>query len=284
VPVRSESSRCQGSGEQLGARMATLSIGDGALYFREAGSGSPLLLIHGVGAHAHLFDAAVPLLAEHHRVISYDRRGYPRSGSQPAAIRGYLERQAADAAALLRKLGAVPATLVGWSMGAVIALRAALDYPELVSRLVLCEPPLHATKHMPLENLGPFLRARFLSAIGRKRQAAATFFRMSLAQPSGTNGYDSLDDATREGILANAEMLIHELKTGTGEELTAQRLQQLQCPISAIVGDDTGAVFSAATDRLSKILPQMPIRRVPGAGHLVVMTHPKDFARLVLYA
>jgi len=225
-----------------------------------------------------------PLLSAHHRVIVYDRRGYSRSGSEPSPIRGYLEKQAEDAAMLLQGLNAIPATVVGWSMGGVIALLLALAHPELISRLVVCEPPLHVTKHMPLANLLPFAKAMLLSAIGRQRQAAATFLRMSLAKPDGSNGYDGLDAATREGILVNAATLLHELKTGSGEELTPQRLQALRCPISAIIGDQTGSVFVDATERLSKMLPQMPIVRVPGAGHLIVMTHGEEFAREVLSA
>jgi pimeloyl-ACP methyl ester carboxylesterase len=259
--------------------MATVDVGDTQLYYRETGTGTPLLLIHGAGAHADLFDGAVQALAEHHRVIVYDRRGHSRSGSKPAVIKGYLKRQADDAAALLRNLGATPAIVVGWSMGGVIGLCLALEHPELVARLVVCEPPLHASKHIPAANVAPFLKAQFLSAIGRKRAAAAIFVRMLLVRPDGSNSYDSLDPATREGVLGNAATLLHELKTGTGEELTPERLRELRCPISAILGTDTPSVFSDATERLLAMLPQMRVVRISGAGHIAVMTHPTHFAR-----
>jgi pimeloyl-ACP methyl ester carboxylesterase len=263
--------------------MPTLDVVDATLHYREIGSGSPLLLIHGAGAHADLSDGALPVLAEQHRVIVYDRRGHSRSGSKPAAIQGYLKRQADDAAQLLQGIGATPATVVGWSNGGIIALYLALDYPKLVTRLIVCEPPLHAAKQPPpLSLLGPVLKTMLLSAIGCKRAAVATFFRMLLAQGDGSNAFDDLDEATREGVLVNAATLLHELKTGTGEELTPQRLRALQCPISAIVGGDTLSVFSDATQRLLALLPEMRIGHIPGAGHISVLTHPTDFARLVL--
>jgi pimeloyl-ACP methyl ester carboxylesterase len=264
--------------------MATIRVGDANLFYRETGTGSPLLLIHGAGAHADLFDGAVQVLAQQHRVIVYDRRGHSRSGSQPAALKGYLRGQAEDAAALLQALGATPATVVGWSMGGVIGLCLALEHPDLVTRLVLSDPPLHASKHIPPSNIWPFLKTQFLAAIGRKRAAAITFMRMMLVQPDGTNGYDKLDDATREGVLANVDALLHELKTGTGEELTPERIRELRCPVSAILGGDTPSVFSDAIGRLSEMLPQMQLARIPGAGHIAVMTHPADFARLTLQA
>jgi pimeloyl-ACP methyl ester carboxylesterase len=264
--------------------MATIGVGDASLYYRETGTGSPLLLIHGSGGHADLFDSVVPALAEQHRVIVYDRRGHSRSGSRPAPIVGHLKRQAEDAAELLGKLSATPATVIGWSSGGVIALCLALEHPELVTRLVVCEPPLHASKHVPPSSIWPFLKTQFLAAIGRKREAMATVFRMLLAEPDGSNGYDKLYDATREGLLVNAETLLHEFKTGTGEELTPERVRELRCPISAILGGNTAPVFAAATHRLREMLPQMKIGHIPGASHLSVLTHPADFARSVLQA
>jgi pimeloyl-ACP methyl ester carboxylesterase len=77
---------------------------------------------------------------------------------------------------------------------------------------------------------------------------------------------------------------LHELKTGTGEEITAERLQQLHCPISAIVGAETHRLFSDAMHRLSGMLPQMQVTRVPEADHLLVLSHPATFARLALQA
>jgi len=262
--------------------MATIGVGDASLYYRETGTGGPLLLIHGSGGHADLFDRVVPALAEQHRVIVYDRRGHSRSGAKRAPIQGHLKRQADDAAELLRSLGAAPATVIGWSSGGVIALCLALEHPELVTRLIVCEPPLHASKHVPASSIWPFLKTQLLAAIGRKREAMATVFRMLLAEPDGSNGYDKLDDALREGILVNAEILLHEFKTGTGEELTPERIAKLRCPISAILGEATAPVFAAATQRLLEMLPQMRVERIPGANHLCVMTHPADFTRAAL--
>jgi pimeloyl-ACP methyl ester carboxylesterase len=263
--------------------MPSVDLGDTALHYREVGQGSPLLLIHGAGAHADLSDGALPALAAQHRVIVYDRRGHSRSGSTPAAKRGYLQRQAGDAAALLRALDAGPAIVVGWSNGGIIALLLALEHPTLVERLVVCEPPLHAAKHPPkLSQLGPMLKTMLLSALGCKRAAVASFFRMLLARPDGGNDFDTLDASTREGVLRNAATLLHELGAGTGEEITAERLRGLQCPINAIVGGATLSVFADATERLLAMLPTMRVATIPGAGHISVMTHPDEFARLTL--
>lgn len=265
--------------------MATIQISDATLYYRESGYGSPLLLIHGSGANADVGVDAVRLLAQHHRVISYDRRGHSRSGSQPAPLSGYLQQQARDAAALLMALDAAPATVVGWSMGGVIALCLALEHPELVARLVLAEPPLHTAKRPPpIASLWPMLKTKLLSVMGRKQAAMETFFRMLLARPDGGNAYDDLDDGLRRAVLENAATFLHELDTGTGEEMSAERIKELRCPVSAITGGATLSVFSEATRYLSQILPQMRLAQIPGAGHVTILTHPDDFAQLALQA
>ena len=80
-------------------------------------------------------------LARDHRVILYDRRGFSRSG--PRRTRR-LRDHVVDAAALLAGLNAQPATIVGWSMGGVIALGLAIQHPGAVASVVVIEPPLHS--------------------------------------------------------------------------------------------------------------------------------------------
>ncbi len=59
--------------------MPMVDVSGGALYFEERGDGSPVLLIHGTGCNLHNWGETVDRLAEQHRTISYDRRGYGRS-------------------------------------------------------------------------------------------------------------------------------------------------------------------------------------------------------------
>ena len=103
-------------------------------------SGEPVVLIHGAFlATAYAPLCAEPLLAPY-KLIRYHRRGYAGSShpSGPASI----ARQAADCRALLAHLGVERAHVVGHSSGGAIALRLALDFPEVVHSLVLLEPAL----------------------------------------------------------------------------------------------------------------------------------------------
>ena len=73
------------------------------LYYEEMGEGVPILLIHPAGATASTWGAATEELARIGRVITYDRRGYARSGGEPARS---ISTHTADAAAILESLRA----------------------------------------------------------------------------------------------------------------------------------------------------------------------------------
>src|SRR5687767_3123685 len=89
----------------------------------DRGEGTPLLFIHGVGTSGALWQSDLGALVTYCRVIVYDRRGYGRSSESP----GDWESHREDAAALLEKLCAEPAVVVGYSGGAMIALDLALQ-------------------------------------------------------------------------------------------------------------------------------------------------------------
>ena len=113
---------------------------DGAeLEFEVTGAGEPVLLIHGAFiAEAYAPLCAEPALNSRYRLVRYHRRGY--AGSSPVRAPFSLGQQAADCRALLEHLGIERAHVVGHSSGGVIALRLALDAPEVVHSLILLEP------------------------------------------------------------------------------------------------------------------------------------------------
>ena len=86
------------------------------LYYKDWGTGAPVVLVHGWPLDADMWERQAVFLAEHGlRVISYDRRGFGRSG-QPWAGYDY-DTLAGDLSALLEKLDLRSVTLIGFSMG-----------------------------------------------------------------------------------------------------------------------------------------------------------------------
>jgi len=120
------------------------------IHLREAGPehGPRMLLIH--GASSNLIELWEPLAEEFsplHRVIAYDRPGMGHS-TRPRRNAHTLASQARVAAEVLKQTGG-PALIVAHSFGASVALRLALDHPNLVTGLVLVAPASHPYPHKP---------------------------------------------------------------------------------------------------------------------------------------
>jgi pimeloyl-ACP methyl ester carboxylesterase len=109
------------------------------LHFARHGSGPPVVLVHGANGTWHDFPPdLIADLARDHTVLAFDRPGHGWSGA-PRGPLG-LGENAAALLALLRAQGAMGATLVGHSYGAAVALRAALEAPDLVRHVVAVTP------------------------------------------------------------------------------------------------------------------------------------------------
>src|SRR6202163_5099949 len=105
------------------------------LAYQIFGEGSPLVLLHGGFGSVEMFGPNVELLAAGHRVIGVDLQSHGRS---PAADRPmHFETMGDDIAALISDLKLERAAIMGFSLGGAVALRVAIQYPELVERLVL---------------------------------------------------------------------------------------------------------------------------------------------------
>ena len=106
------------------------------LHAIERGSGPPLVLLHGLFGQAVNFGVVQRRLALGRRVIALDLRNHGASPHAP--VMGY-PAMAEDVLETLRAMGALPAVLVGHSMGGKVAMAAALDAPAAVSRLLVAD-------------------------------------------------------------------------------------------------------------------------------------------------
>jgi len=124
-----------GRGEQHRVSLAVRTLG---------GRGSPVVLLHGLAGSGRYWGSAYDQLAEGHRLLVPDLLGFGRS-PRPAA--GYGPDDHADAVSRsIRDLGAHDqrATVVGHSLGSLVALRLAVRHPSLVARVVCFGPPIYA--------------------------------------------------------------------------------------------------------------------------------------------
>ncbi len=106
------------------------------MYYEIHGEGHPLVLLHGAfSAVGTSFGKLLPHLARERQVIAVEMQGHGHTADIDRPLR--YEQLADDIAALLTQIGIEKADLFGWSLGAGVALQAAIRHPEVVRKLVL---------------------------------------------------------------------------------------------------------------------------------------------------
>ena len=117
------------------------------LYYELHGAGQPLILLHGGLGLASMFGDVLTWLAADRQVIAVDLQAHGHTADIDRPLR--YEWMGDDIAALIRHLGLAGADLVGYSLGGGVALRTAIQHPELVRKLVIVSTPFSSVMTGP---------------------------------------------------------------------------------------------------------------------------------------
>ena len=251
--------------------MPSVDIDGVKLAYEERGSGDPVLLIHGTGGSVWE-PLPAQLAAAGYRAVYYDRRGFGGSKHEPIKDP---PRHTRDAAGLIEALDATPALVVGHSMGGMLALDLAIRRPEVVRGLVVVEPPLHFKKHPSMKMMRELIGAQIVRRRRGDEEAAVRFMRWATSMSDGTNGYDLTPPDQQAKLRANSAAIMRELDSGTGEHVKNDEIARISCPAVLLIGDRTLPEYGKAAQRIKKALPSLEIVKVPGAGHVLAVTHPQ---------
>jgi pimeloyl-ACP methyl ester carboxylesterase len=248
------------------------------------GEGPPLVVVHGIGGAAVNFAELAPLLARHRRVLVPDLPGHGRSAALPAA--DSLSDYAAHVLRLAELEEMLPAAVLGYSMGGVVALRAAVRWPEAVSALVLVAPAgiVSTTRRAEIwMTIVSVIRpARFLA---RARRAIA---RRPNLRPLAFGLWGAADPRrlSPRSVLGFLEGPLEHTDVGSaGRALVKddprQDLDRVRCPTLLVWGARDRLVPLENGFEYARRL-RAPIRAVPAAGHLVVGEQPEACAEILL--
>lgn len=109
------------------------------LYYEIHGAGEPLILLHGGVGAIQMFGEVLSSLALNRQVVAIDLQAHGRTADIDRPLS--YELMANDIAALIKHLGIEEANVMGYSLGGGVALRTAIQYPEVVRKLVLVSTP-----------------------------------------------------------------------------------------------------------------------------------------------
>jgi 3-oxoadipate enol-lactonase len=239
------------------------------------GAGEPLLLIHGLGYARWGWEPVVDGLAQEHEVVLFDNRGIGESDA-PGGL--YSVRMLAeDAVAVLDAAGLKRAHVLGTSLGGMVALQLALDWPDRVDRLVLaCTTPGGAqAAPMPEQTIRLMQEAPALPLDVALRRFVENAFG------------PELDQTRVERILQ------HRLTTAQAPAAwTAQaaagagfdvwdRVPQIAAPTLVLTGDKDAVVDPRNSELLAARIPAARLEVFPGTGHLFFWEQPERFVEVV---
>ncbi|MCG3754765.1 alpha/beta fold hydrolase [Amycolatopsis sp. Poz14] len=265
--------------------MNTMTVNGTTIGWADTGDntgGDVTLLLHAGGFEAWFAPLAGLLDG---RVIRMRRAGYA-GGPEPSGLVD-LAGHAAHAAALLERLHAVPATVIGHSSGSAIALQLAQDRPELVSRLVLCEPPLIDALIDPADladvraTIGPAI-GKAMHAMGNGDLPAAFDAFMSAVCGPGYRGV--LGETLGQDGLARAErdsgfFFANEIPALNG--WTPGDLASITAPVVFVQGAASPQATHRMIARLAALLPDARVVTLEHANHLLPLTHPAELKTLL---
>lgn len=262
-------------------------IGDVDLALVDRGSGSPIVLLHGSGStDARTWGPQIDPFAARYRVIAYSRRcHYPNPWVETDTNSTFV--QAADLAALVGALDLGRVHVIGSSFGAEIALRFAVEHPELVRTLTVAEPGL-ATWLVTLPG-GETLFADYVRTMRPAKEAVRSGdlergARLFIDAVLGPGLFAQLPPATLGRIRDNARLIGVEI-TDIDEvvtDITRADAAAIQAPTLVLTGDASPEMFLTVSGELARCLPNATAVQISGASHLLHGMNPAAFNEVVL--
>jgi esterase len=238
----------------------------------------PLILLHGIGRHAHTFDHIAPHFARDHRVLAIDMRGHGDSAWEPSGAY-MVEDYVKDLDALVSQLHLQRVTLLGNSTGGRVAQVYAGMHPDVVDRLIV-------------EDVGPERPTEIASGFARRVEQEA-------------NGWASEDELVAQLVASSGRTAAPLVRTyahfGTKRRADGRlvwkrdpnlvkgfvptelwsHVQRIKAPVIYILGGASTIVPADTQTLLKQRLPQCEIVTMPGLGHYPDQEDPDGFLAIV---
>ena len=249
---------------------------------RMAGSGAPAVLLHCSLAHSGAWAAVMAGLADRLAMVAIDLPGHGETEFDPALD---IQDQACETTIAVLERMETPAHLIGHSFGATIALRCAVERPDLVASVSMYEPvyfsllaagnpPAYAREMADAEAFSKHLLA------GEWRQAAEAF----LDRWGSHGGFRAMPEAQQKYMLKTIPMILANTPSVIEDRVgpvTLENIGQLEMPCLLMEGAHSPATIGQLNDLLETALPNVERRIFQTTGHMGPISHAPEFVRVV---
>jgi pimeloyl-ACP methyl ester carboxylesterase len=229
-------------------------------------AGTPLVLVHGLGARGEDWGAMMPALAASgFHVYAPDLLGYGRSPKPDVDYSISLEEKIVTQ--FMQAVHVPRADVGGWSMGGWISMKLALDHPEMVDRLVI------------YDSAGVYFPPTFGPELFTPNDVAGVRTLIAILTPKPRELPDFAAEAALRKLQGNAWVLRRSMASMTsGRELLDFRLYKISQPMLIVWGAEDKLIPLSVGEAIHRSVPQSVLNILDGCGHLA----PAECARPVI--
>jgi pimeloyl-ACP methyl ester carboxylesterase len=253
----------------------TLPVSGGNLHYEIAGSGEPVVLIHGGFGDRRMWDDQFSVLARDYRVLRYDHRGFGRS---PAPDTTYSPVR--DLIQLLDRAEMDRAHIVGNSLGGALAITFGILHPERVRSLTVVASGADGFRY-PQSDIEAITQVVALMRGGKQEEALTTWLGNPMLAVVNT----------QPAVKAKVERMVREnagiwtMAAWPQQPLTPParaRLGRIRIPTLVVIGDRDAPSVRMFADSTARMIPGAERVVLEGTDHLPHMERPEEFNRILV--
>ena len=244
-----------------------------SLFLQTTGKGPDVVLLHGWGMNADVWEDVVADLAINFRVSIVDLPGHGRSIDVVEDYSlGNLARQVMD---VIQK----DSILVGWSLGGLVATQITLDYPGLIKKLVLVAS---APQFVKDDSWPDGMEAEVLDSFAGDMQEdyRNTIKRFIAIQAMGSDNAREEQRILRDRVFRHGHPQLSALEGGLKllhDVNLRPRLSEILCPTLLITGEHDSLFRRKAAEQTHRLIQDSRLRVIKGAGHAPFLSHQDEF-------
>ena len=265
-------------GNSLVIKQGRVNVGNGSLYYEEAGQGEPIIFVHGHSLDHRMWDEQFSVLAKKYRVIRYDLRGYGISSSQ---TEDYQFTHAEDLVTLMDSLHIRKAHIVGLSLGGFITADMLAYFPDRMLSAFLASGNIRKSKG-PSEPMTPEearVRDKEIAALKEKGVDVMKKEWFEGLMKSGGSQRERMRESLWQMIDEwDAWQPLHkEVRVVAGLD-AIEKLKKNHPDVPALIveGHSSGNRFSKEPPIL-QYLPNGKLKVIDDCGHMLNMERPEEF-------
>jgi pimeloyl-ACP methyl ester carboxylesterase len=243
------------------------------IHYVEAGTGAPLILIHGLADDITIWDSVIPALSARFRVIALDQIGFGHSDKPLLNYRVSTFVDFLDG--FLTELKTERVSLIGNSLGGWVAAAFALAHPARVDRLVLCDAVGYAA-------LAQAMDPRALSALRLASREDIQY--LGALTFRNKRFYQDVETIFKQRVTTGDSYTVGQFLDSMvrGDDMLDNRLRMINRPTLVIWGREDKLVPLSFGERFHEEIANSQLRIIENCGHIPQLECPAEFVTAVL--